>query len=94
MEGDLVTTSYISCTFMYLKHSYYHRHIYSYRVSSKKFYQGGSSVLTTKGGHDKKKRGVVSILNLDIVRGWLKSLGGEVGELRGEAPPPPPTPSR
>ena len=29
----------------------------------------------------KCKIGVVSILNLDIVRRWLKSLGGDIGDL-------------
>ena len=89
MEGDLVTTSYISCTFMYLKHSYYHRHIYSYRVSSKKFYQGGSSVLKMKGGHDQIKKRCGFYSKFGYCEGLVEEFGGEVGELRGEAPPPP-----
>ena len=33
------------------------------RVSSGKLYQGGSSVIIMKGGHDQTKVSVVSILN-------------------------------
>ena len=52
--------------------------MYTIRVSSRKLYQGGSSVIIMKGGHDQMKSRCGFYSKLNIVRGWLKNLGGKL----------------
>ena len=62
------------------------------RVSSRKLYQGGSSVIIMKGGHDQMKSRCGFYSKLEYCEGMVEEFGGEVGELGGEASPPPPPP--
>ena len=62
------------------------------RVSSRKLYQGGSSVIVMKGGHDQTKSRCGFYSKLGYCEGVVKEFGGEVGELGGKLPPPPPPP--
>ena len=62
------------------------------RVSSRKLYQGGSSVIIMKGGHDQTKSRCGFYSKLGYCEGVVEEFGGggEVGELGGETSPPPP----
>ena len=58
------------------------------RVSSRKLYQGGNSVLIMKGEHDQMKNGCDVYSELGYCEGVVETFGkGGVGELGGEAPP-------
>ena len=61
------------------------------RVSSRKLYQGGSSVIIMKGGHNQMKSRCGFYSKLGYCEGVVEEFGGEVGELVGNFPPPPPS---
>ena len=54
------------------------------RVSSRKFYQGGSSVIIMKGGHNQMKSRCGFYSKLGYCEGVIEEFGGEVGELGGK----------
>ena len=58
------------------------------RVSSRNLYQGGSSVIIMKGGHDQTKSRCGFYSKLGYCEGVVEEFGGEVGELGGETSPP------
>ena len=58
------------------------------RVSSRKLYQGGSSVIIMKGGHDQMKSRCGFYSKLGYCEGVVEEFGGEVGELGGKLSPP------
>ena len=58
------------------------------RVSSRKLYQGGSSVIIMKGGHDQMKSRCGFYSKLGYCVGVVEGFGGEVGELGGGNFPP------
>ena len=55
------------------------------------FIRGGSSVIIMKGGHDQMKNRCGFYSKLGYFEGVVENVGGEVGELGGEASPPPPS---
>ena len=57
------------------------------RVSSRKLYQGGSSVIIMKGGHDQMKSRCGFYSKLEYCEVVVEEFGGEVGELGGKLPP-------
>ena len=57
------------------------------RVSSRKLYQGGSSVIIMKGGHNQMKSRCGFYSKLGYCEGVIEEFGGEVGELGGKLPP-------
>ena len=61
------------------------------RVSSRKLYQGGRSVIIMKGRHEQMKSKCGFYSKLGYCEGVVEVFGGEVGEL-GRLPPPPPPP--
>ena len=60
------------------------------RVSSRKLYQGGRSVIL-KGGHDQIKSRCAFCSKLGYCEGVVEEFGGDIGELGGEASHPPPS---
>ena len=60
------------------------------RVSSRKLYQGGGSVIIMKGGHDQTKSRCGFYSKLGHCEGVVEEFWGEVGELGGKTSPPPP----
>ena len=58
------------------------------RVSSRKLYQGGSSVIIMKGGHDQTKSRCGFYSKLGYCEGVVEEFGGAVGELGGGNFPP------